>query len=716
MRSAPSAPPSALVAIEPVVVGRARAEALQAGRHRHVAVPVAGVLAAGGEAVRRRRPVLEVPADRGAVRVDRAVQGRRRARDAGGGSGGGRRRAGGEGGGREREQDAEHEEEAHRRPSTRARGGGFGGTLLRIPTSEMNGPYPFERPLGAFPTGDGRAEFRALGAEPGVGDAARRRSRPRARPAPASACSRRRVEAAPGEDYAFVVNGIEFPDPATRWQPHGLRGRSRLLDTTAFAWTDGGFRAPALRDSRSSTSCTSARSPPEGTFDAAIPHLRGLRELGITTIELMPVAAFPGRHGWGYDGVYISAAPRPLRRPARPAAVRRRRARARASRCCSTSSTTTSAPPARRAWSASAPTSPSHYETPWGRAMNYDDADSDAVREWVLQSAEQWIRDFHLDGLRLDAIHAILDSNPEHLVAAIARRVHAANPRAVVIAESGLNDPQGALVGGWGCDARLGRRLPPRAARAADRRPRGLLRGVRHARRAGEDVPPPALPRRHATRRSAAAASARRPTTSPPEAFVVFSSNHDQVGNRALGDRLPVEARPLAAFCTLLAPFTPMLFQGEEYGERRAVPVLLRPHRRGDRGPRRARAAGASSPPSPSSPARRSPTRRTRRPSSAPSSRARASRAGLRELYARAAARPRASCPPATPTPIDFDEHAGWLRVAPRRRTARCANFSQRDVHVPARGDGETVRGHAPRHARAGLRGPAGPQSGALLR
>ena len=280
----------------------------------------------------------------------------------------------------------------------------------------------------------------------------------------------------------------------------------------------------------------------------------------------MPVAAFPGRHGWGYDGVYLSAAHDPYGGPHGPPAAASTPPTPRASRCSSTSSTTTSAPPARRGWRRSARTSRAQYETPWGRAMNYDDADSDAVREWVLQSAEQWIRDFHLDGLRLDAIHSILDSSPEHLVAAVARRVHRGEPRRAGHRRVRAQRPEGARR--LGLRRRLGRRLPPRAARAADRRPRRLLRGVRHARRAGQGAPPPALPRRHVLDVPPPPLRRARRGRSRRSAFVVFSSNHDQVGNRALGDRLPAEARPLAALLTLLAPFTPMLFQGEEHGER----------------------------------------------------------------------------------------------------------------------------------------------------
>jgi maltooligosyltrehalose trehalohydrolase len=210
------------------------------------------------------------------------------------------------------------------------------------------------------------------------------------------------------------------------------------------------------------------------------------------------------------------------------------------------------------------------YETPWGRAINFDDRDSDPVREWVLQSAEGWVRDFHVDGLRLDAIHSIVDSNPEHLVAAVARRVHAMRPDALVIAESGLNDPKVVRapdVGGYGCDA----------AWADDfhHALRVLLTGDREGYYAefgtmadlGKALSTPHV---HDGRYSA---YRRRRFGAPTageamEKFVVFSQNHDQVGNRAYGDRLPPRARRLAAFCTLLlSPYTPMLFMGEEYGE-----------------------------------------------------------------------------------------------------------------------------------------------------
>jgi maltooligosyltrehalose trehalohydrolase len=328
----------------------------------------------------------------------------------------------------------------------------------------------------------------------------------------------------------------------------------------------------------------------------------------------------------------------------------------------------------------------SHYETPWGRAMNYDDADSDAVREWVLQSAEGWIRDFHLDGLRLDAIHSIMDSNPEHLVAAITRRVHAADPRAIVIAESGMNDPK--VMTQWGCDGVW--------ADDFHHALRVLLTGDREGYYAEFGT------------LAALAKTFRRPhfhdgTYStfrrrrfgapagelPPEAFVVFSSNHDQIGNRALGDRLPVASRPLAAFATLLAPFTPMLFQGEEHGESGPF-MFFSDHidaeiaeatREGRRREFAAFAAFAGEEvPDPQDPATFHASKLTRA----------GDPEGLQELYA-ALLRARTEIPAgAEAAPIDFDEHAGWLRAG-RGPFTLVANFSQRDVHVPLEGSHETV-------------------------
>jgi maltooligosyltrehalose trehalohydrolase len=568
----------------------------------------------------------------------------------------------------------------------------------------MSPTYPFERPLGAFPTGDGRAELRVWAPRP---DAITLRVGDREHELADAGYGIREaaVEAAPGEDYAYVISGIEFPDPASRWQAGGLRGRSRLLDPGAFEWTDAGFEAPGLSDTVLYELHVGTFTP-EGTFEAAIPHLRGLRELGVTTIELMPVAAFPGRHGWGYDGVYISAAHDPY---GGPHGLQRLVDAAHAEGLAMLLDVVYNHVGASGVQGLEAFGSyfTTQYETPWGRAMNYDDADCDAVREWVLQSAEQWIRDFHLDGLRLDAIHAIVDSSPEHLVAALARRVHALNPRALVIAESGLNDPK--VVSRWGCDGVW--------ADDFHHALRVLLTGDRdgYYEEFGTLAALAKTFRRphfhdgtystHRRRRFGAPADAL-----PPEAFVVFSSNHDQVGNRPFGDRLPAAARPLAAFCALLAPFTPMLFQGEENGERAPfrffsdhidedIAVATREGRRREF----AYFQFAEQVPDPQDPATFEASKLTRS----------GELEGLRDLYA-TLLRVRAELGHGDAEAIDFDEHAGWLRVR-RGGCALLANFSQRDVHVPVEGSLETVV--ATHHATL----EPGfvvlpPQSGALLK
>jgi maltooligosyltrehalose trehalohydrolase len=210
------------------------------------------------------------------------------------------------------------------------------------------------------------------------------------------------------------------------------------------------------------------------------------------------------------------------------------------------------------------------YSTPWGEAINYDDADSGAVREWLIQACEMWVRDMHVDGLRLDAIHAVFDSGPEHVVAELTRRVHAVNPRALVIAESGLNDPKvirPPRQGGWDCDAQWADDFH-HAVRTlvSDEREGYYAEFGRVAALAKAFDRPFVHDGEYSTfrrQRFGAPAPDRR-----PEQFVVFDQNHDQVGNRAFGDRLEPRALALAQFCVLLSPFTPMLFMGEEYGER----------------------------------------------------------------------------------------------------------------------------------------------------
>jgi maltooligosyltrehalose trehalohydrolase len=429
-----------------------------------------------------------------------------------------------------------------------------------LPGSDL----PWEAPLGAFPTPGGSTRFRVWA--PRAAEVALDRDGALTPLEPAGhGVYGADIPAAPGTDYAYLVDGARLPDPCSRWQPDGLRGPSRVLDAGAFAWTDGGWRPPELRDLVLYELHVGTFSQ-EGTFEAAIPHLRPLRELGITAIELMPVAEFPGRHGWGYDGVYLNAAHSAY---GGPLALQRLVDAAHAEGLAVILDVVYNHLGASgvEAMEAFGPYLTDKHSTPWGRAINLDDARSDPVREWISQSAERWIRDFHVDGLRLDAIHALRDSNPEHIVAAIARRGDAEEPRALVVAESGLNDPNVVRPDGWGCDAAWADDFHHALHVALTGETDGW-----YAEFADIGTLVKAFHRPHVhdggyssfrERRFGAAADGVA-----PERFVVFSSNHDQVGNRAFGDRPAPATRPLAALLTCLAPFTPMLFQGEEYGER----------------------------------------------------------------------------------------------------------------------------------------------------
>jgi maltooligosyltrehalose trehalohydrolase len=372
------------------------------------------------------------------------------------------------------------------------------------------------------------------------------------------------ADAEHGDNYFYVVNGKAFPDPWSRWQPDGLRGPSRVFDPQPLA----PFAMPALKDLVIYELHVGTFTR-EGTFDTAIEKLGALAELGVNAIELMPIAEFPGRRGWGYDGVYIGAAQSSY---GGPEALQRLVDAAHSHGIAVILDVVYNHLGASgvKAMEAFGPYFTDKYETFWGKAINYDDEWSDPVREWVVDSAVYWTRDVGLDGLRLDAIHAIFDARPEHIVAEVARRVHEEKPGAVVIAESGMNDPKvmrEPARGGWGCDAAWADDFHHalRVLLTDDRE--GYYEEFGRVEQLAK-----AFHRPHVHDGSWSSFRKRRfgaPADDvPPERFVVFNQNHDQVGNRAYGDRLPERARPLAAFCTLLAPFTPMLFMGEEYGER----------------------------------------------------------------------------------------------------------------------------------------------------
>jgi len=432
--------------------------------------------------------------------------------------------------------------------------------------ADVGGVYPWERPLGARPLGDGQCEFRVWA--PHAGSITLRLSSGDVTLAHAGyGIYETTAPCAAGEDYWYLIDGSRLPDPCSRSQPEGLRGPSRVVDPGAWGGAGEPFAVPELPELVLYELHVGTFTA-EGTFDAVIGHLPELSSLGVRGIEIMPVAEFPGARGWGYDGVYLSAAQSSYGGPEGLARLVRAAHEEGIAVILDVvyNHLGTSGVKAMEAFG---PYFTEKYETPWGRAINYDDADCDPVREFVTQSAVGWIRDFGIDGLRLDAIHAIFDSSVEHIVAEIARRVRGANDAALVIAESGLNDPRvvrSTERGGYACDAVW--------ADDFHHALRVLLTGYREgyfAEFGSVAQLAKAFHRPHVHDGGYSSFRRRRfgaPAEDvPPQRFVVFAQNHDQIGNRAYGDRMPIPARPLAAFCTLLAPFVPLLFMGEEYGE-----------------------------------------------------------------------------------------------------------------------------------------------------
>jgi maltooligosyltrehalose trehalohydrolase len=544
--------------------------------------------------------------------------------------------------------------------------------------------YPWEQQLGARALGDARVEFRVWA--------------PKADSVSLLVGGRELklehagfgvyetvAEAGHGDDYWFALDGQQLPDPCSRWQPEGIRGPSRVFaappDPPSRAAGSQRFRPPTLED-LVVYELHIGTFTPEGTFAAAAQDLAALAELGITAIEIMPVAEFPGHHGWGYDGVYLSAAQSSYGGPAELAGLVRAAHDAGLAVILDVvyNHVGASGTPALEAFG---PYFTGKYETPWGRAINYDDADCDPVREWVLQSAEGWIRDFRFDGLRLDAIHAIFDSSAEHIVAAVARRVHEIDRHALVIAESGLNDPKVMRPrerGGYACDAEWADDFHHALRTLVSDEREGYYEEFGSVAQLAK-----AYHRPHVHDGTYSSFRRRRfgaPANDiPPEQFIVFSQNHDQVGNRAFGDRMPEAARPLAAFCTLLSPFVPMLFMGEEYGEPAPFQFfsdhidqeIADATREGRRNEFAAFASFGQEVPDPQDRATFERSKLTRQ----------ADRA-LAELY-RELLRIRRQLPPGDAETIEFDEGERWLRVQRGGFELAC-NFSKQRRRLACEG------------------------------
>jgi maltooligosyltrehalose trehalohydrolase len=346
------------------------------------------------------------------------------------------------------------------------------------------------------------------------------------------------VAAAAGDDYLFVLDGEDaWPDPCSRWQPEGVRGPSRVLDTEALEIAPG----PELElDELVLYELHVGTFSPEGTFDGVIPRLAVLRELGVTAIELMPVATFPGARGWGYDGLYASAPHPSYGGP--EGLARLVHAAHREGLGVVLDVVYNHVGPGNEALRAFGPYFTDRFgETPWGQAIDYSQA---GVREWAIQNAELWVREYRVDGLRLDAVHAVQDDSDRHVLAELADRVHAASPQALVISEMG--PPDFRPLREWGHDAMW-------------------LDNLHHALHVALTGEQDGYYAEFDGSLERIAAELRRPEGAR---IVAAAQNHDQVGNRAIGDRLPAAKRRVAAAVVLFSPFTPLLFQGEEYGER----------------------------------------------------------------------------------------------------------------------------------------------------
>jgi maltooligosyltrehalose trehalohydrolase len=379
-----------------------------------------------------------------------------------------------------------------------------------------------------------------------------------------------------GADYGFVLDGEgPFPDPRSPWQPDGVHGLSRAYDHGRFAWTDGLWRGRPLTGSVVYELHTGTFTP-EGTFDSAIQRLDHLVDLGVEAVELMPVAAFPGRNGWGYDGVALWAVHEPYGGPdglkrfvdachGRGLAV-------------ILDVVYNHLGPSGNYLGRYGPYFTDAHQTPWGPAVNLDRAGSDEVRAFIVENALMWLRDYHLDGLRLDAVHALRDDRALHILEEL--EVAVAGLRAQtgrelsLIAESDLNDPRlvtSREAGGYGLDAQWNDDFH-HAVHAA-------LTGERQG-YYGDFGSMEALAKtltrvffHDGTWSSFRGRTHGRPVDplrTPGHRFFGFIQNHDQVGNRATGDRISAALSPgllkVGAGLLLTSPFTPMLFMGEEWG------------------------------------------------------------------------------------------------------------------------------------------------------
>jgi maltooligosyltrehalose trehalohydrolase len=383
------------------------------------------------------------------------------------------------------------------------------------------------------------------------------------------------VESArPGDEYAFEVDGADpVPDPRSPYQPHGVHGPSCLIDHSQFSWTDHAWQAPPM-GSAIIYELHVGTFTPAGTFRGAMERLDYLADLGITHVELMPLNEFSGTWGWGYDGVDLYAPHHSYGTPDDLKAL---------IDACHAKGLAVLADvvynhfgPAGNYLGRFGPYLTDAYHTPWGAAVNLDHEGSCEVRKFFIDNALMWLRDYHFDGLRLDAIHAYFDSSAIHFLEDLSAQVDRLSSQLakhfVLIAESDLNDPRvvrSREAGGFGIDAQWSDDFHHALHTVLTGEKNGyysdfgsladLAKALQHA-FIYDGIRSPHRDRVHG-----------RPIIGlSGHHFLAYAQNHDQIGNRANGERLihltgPARAE-IAAALVLLSPFVPMLFQGEEFG------------------------------------------------------------------------------------------------------------------------------------------------------
>jgi maltooligosyltrehalose trehalohydrolase len=376
-----------------------------------------------------------------------------------------------------------------------------------------------------------------------------------------------------GADYAFCIDGgPPRPDPRSPHQPHGVHGPSRVVDHGSFRWTDQGFQAPPL-SSALIYELHVGTFTPQGTFDSAVEKLEYLKQLGVTHVELMPVADFPGRFGWGYDGVALFA---PRHAYGGPEGLKRLvNACHQRGLAVLLDVVYNHLGPLGNYLSQYGPYFTSRHATPWGEALNFDGPQCDQVRRFFCDNARMWLRDYHIDGLRLDAVHTIADMSAfpflEQLAVEVEELAAHLGRHLVLVAESDLNDPR--LVrsrdaGGFGLDAQWSDDFHHALHTVLTGEREGYYSDFgRLEHLATALVQAYVYAGNHSGFRERP--HGRGHVGLSGHRFLGYSQNHDQIGNRATGERLGqlvnLDRLKIAAGLVLTSPFVPMLFQGEEW-------------------------------------------------------------------------------------------------------------------------------------------------------